>query len=1441
MVIICPNCGQALTFPKVESLQTTCTWCGKAFTYPPKDSKTHPQNPTTTNHFTSESLENLKRLTSYYYKILKQSVREQKLLLDVRSTRDGFVDVSGIIEREVLLSRERDNIVFKKPKPQAELTAEGSEKLALFNKLLKLSNKYGNNPYELELLYCYLFIVGEDAKGKYFAPLFYTPVNLKYDTTEEGLVLSLLSDEVQINHRAIEETHLDKELPPPLRELRCPSVPIELKEVNVILQTLSNVNPVIQAKAIESFQFEVGKKLSETSGGKFTVYNNAYVILARKSNVYLIDDLKALQDINSADSVEHCILQKFFQEKGGDSGEQNWEKKREIQPYRYFFPFYSNQKQREVPEHILAHELVQIQGPPGTGKSQTISNLVCHLVAEGKKVLVTSQKEQALRVVVENFLTKVGSDYLYMALLGDDQESKRKLKTLLDGIDAEISQYNEDVLEQQLKDSETELDRIEQQIEQLHIEFNNAQEFERKKLDRIDKPIGEVISSYGKIKEFDVFDHSELVASVQVKELANQLKTYVEGFNKIADYCDEIQDLVDNHKIPTDLKQIEDFLKGLCELEKLLEEELEICPRTISSALHEHLKLMSSNFTTAIDNYTSIEIRVQDFFRSRERVLSDSTIGELYKSLGCKNIPVDSFEKDIQRLEDVRKDVDRISEIQPLIQHIKPNNIPISFIETAFSIYQEKKNSWFKGRSFKEAMETLKRLADSSSKKLTENDEKVIAIYIEVEQLRKRISENSIRLDYLSIKDMNANDRVQIHDGLSKRIALLKLLLERNTIGLLLAEAFGDWIRIEECEFKEEEEIVSKLEKATAAARAFYMQSKGYALIEKLRLQERGPSFDELCYAYKNGVLQEFSDILKRLRILFPLVPVKNALRQAESNELKSYRETVETLKEMRLIMPARFQKIVGNIDAAVEAAMLRGIIVEASKEKPESTEVITSKIRELEEEKLEIIKQLIVTKIRLSMVQCWGSVRRDVTYFSGKLTRRGKRSYSTFEELKKEKDVKYERILSILPCWVLRINDVARIFPLKAGLFDVVIVDESSQCNSPSAISILYRGKKAVIVGDDKQLPNVEMKYIGDDLNRAFYKESGIDNLPYPDRFDAKRYSLYDLCNVFTDKSVFLNEHFRSYPEIINFCNKNFYTPPGLVLAKTSLSNTLGKALNLIPVEGALDDANLKVNKKEAEEVISFLKRMFSDPKYEGQTFGVISLFRPQTDYIFDLARNEIDRATWDHFDLRVDAADGFQGDERDIILYSFRYAPNSSKAIFAIEKDFGGQEGEKRLNVAFSRARKQIFCFVSEQPERFPEGLIKNFVMYVKDPKTLAPDCRPWESGFEMAVHSMIELKGKEESLGLSILPQYKSCGFRIDLVVHDGKGKVLAVECDGWTIHYDHYGQLYPEDIDRQNILERAGWKVMRITSRDFYHDPENAIRPILEYFRNHKAVA
>ncbi len=188
------------------------------------------------------------------------------------------------------------------------------------------------------------------------------------------------------------------------------------------------------------------------------------------------------------------------------------------------------------------------------------------------------------------------------------------------------------------------------------------------------------------------------------------------------------------------------------------------------------------------------------------------------------------------------------------------------------------------------------------------------------------------------------------------------------------------------------------------------------------------------------------------------------------------------------------------------------------------------------------------------------------------------------------------------------------------------------------------------------------------------------------------------------------------------------------------------------------------------------------------------------------------------------ISTADGFQGDERDVIIYSLRYAPNSSPQIIRSLLSLN-EFGENRLNVALTRARRKMVFFISRDIEEFPSSLLKDFLFYAKGFSISNIIDKEFDSDFERDVYERLIKKGYR------LYPQYKDCGYRIDLALFIENLRIG----DGWQ-HYDKDGELNIYDIERQEILERAGWIILRIPSTQYWKDPDGYIERLIEKINN-----
>ncbi|WP_404332293.1 AAA domain-containing protein [Mesobacillus maritimus] len=439
--------------------------------------------------------------------------------------------------------------------------------------------------------------------------------------------------------------------------------------------------------------------------------------------------------------------------------------------------------------------------------------------------------------------------------------------------------------------------------------------------------------------------------------------------------------------------------------------------------------------------------------------------------------------------------------------------------------------------------------------------------------------------------------------------------------------------------------------------------------------------------------------------------------------------------------------------------------------------------------------------------------------------------------------------LVDILPVWLASPEIVSSIFPLKEGLFDLVIFDEASQCTVESGIPAVYRAKQLIVAGDEKQLPPFNM-FQSSVVNEDDEEEQhALDD----------SVSLLNLAQRRFPEKI-LQWHYRSkYEELINFSNHAFYNghvqiAPNVVPFKTP------PAMQWMKVDGRWIN---QCNEVEALEVIKALKDILV--KRPNKTVGIITFNAKQQTKIQDLiemtaGEDEEFSAVYNQTMARdldervfVKNIENVQGDERDIILFSIGYAKNEEGRIYNRFGMLNQKGGENRLNVAVTRAKEEIIVVSSIEPEELNVAstsqmgpkLLKSYLKFVKavaNAQTEQIDAvvqeinenvntrvqhqdLHFDSPFEEQVYKQLR------NLGYEVTTQVGMSGYRIDLaIVHpkDPSRFILGIECDGAMYHSS--ANAKERDVYRQRFLESRGWTIERIWSRNWWKNPSAEIERI-----------
>lgn len=425
------------------------------------------------------------------------------------------------------------------------------------------------------------------------------------------------------------------------------------------------------------------------------------------------------------------------------------------------------------------------------------------------------------------------------------------------------------------------------------------------------------------------------------------------------------------------------------------------------------------------------------------------------------------------------------------------------------------------------------------------------------------------------------------------------------------------------------------------------------------------------------------------------------------------------------------------------------------------------------------------------------------------------------------------EMLLALKPCWAMSPLVVSQLLP-PSQYFDVVIFDEASQITPPDAIPSIMRGRQLVVAGDPLQLPPT-----------AFFAsetpESETQEPEDPRQFLSGTQGFESILDALAALLQFrmLTWHYRSRDErLIAFSNKWIYGR-SLTTFPASLADAV---LDYVPVAW-VPGADTNSPTPEVEEVVDLVLTHAQTRPHE--SLGVIAMGIKHANRIEEAVRQRLQ----DDRDLAAETAEFFdeakeerffvknlervQGDERDAIILSIGYGKNERGQMVYRFGPLLMEGGERRLNVAVTRAKKRLTLVASfsandMDPERSnAEGvkLLRKYLQYVETGgESLGDDIldTPAMNAFELDVRDTLSARG------LKLTPQYGSSGYRIDFAAqHPSRAGtyVLAIECDGATYHSSESAR--DRDRLRQQQLEQLGWRFHRIWSSEWFYDKEKAV--------------
>lgn len=1090
-----------------------------------------------------------------------------------------------------------------------------------------------------------------------------------------------------------------------------------------------------------------------------------------------------------------------------------------------FFPKEYNDEQIEIIEKATRHNKVLVQGPPGTGKSHTIANLICHLLANGKKVLVTAQKARALEVLKDK-LPEEFQD-LTVNLLSGDSSSLQDLQKSVNAITEELSRANLIDYQNEIKQFTEELSGLRENIAHDTNETIKIKEKSTRKQ--------EINSIYtGTLTE--IAERLELDSA--------HYEWYKDSFDDIwnENIINDLQDFIELNNKYNDI-DISEF--------DYLVPKIETLPNV--DQIKQCKKTKTDLFAYNPNNADHILIKCKDYNELKSMLIE---LGVFYKE--ASNLQIDFTDEFVASFlqGNTNQWHEKLKSSSQIVNQLE--KFDLKQIDRNIEITYESDNS-------------LKRLKSDAQRLLDYlnqgNSLDGISFAVKKLFLSKELKESLYFIESIKVNGSSC-DSIEEFESVIDDIELQQDFEEMSQLwdskipaGRSYFNKFTFFKNIHS-ESSKLIEIIDKSEQLRADIETFAdVEVKSFDMPNADKL------INECEYNYLLRTVGEFKEIIKKAEVhlnqpnMHPVVD--NILRDFKQIDNHSYQQTLENIhsltqrkaeyeefKTIRTQIQNTFPKLTENIlsgnftkeklpslvkafyfihaqnkintlmDVGYEQKLLNDLKEYRKKEKSLVAKLASKKAW------CKVIEELQQNRDLRQHLEAWVQAVKKI----GK-TGKGKKAL----KFRKEAQEQMEKCKNSIPCWIMPLYKVAETINPEQEMYDYIIIDEASQLG-PDAIFLLYISKNIIIVGDDKQ---TSPEYVGVNANAMTpHITRHLKDIPFANYYDTE-FSFFDHARRFCDGITVLREHFRCMPEIIEFSNRHFYAPDGKMLypLKQYSENRLEPLMSVFCANGYKEGNGAKIiNEPEANEICETIAKLIDDKKYDNKTFGVITLQgNQQSNIIENLLIKKIGETEYSKRKIVCGNSASFQGDERDIIFLSLVTAHNHNRSALTKPED------ERRFNVAVSRAIEQIWLFHSVEMDDLsntndlryklldhfknyntPQFLDKQLISIPKI-KTRGTQPHPFESWFEVEVRNDIILKGH------GVIPQYEVAKgkYRIDLVALLADGTKIAIECDGdeW-----HGAEQYQNDMMRKNVLERCGWQFFNVRGSEYYTNREKALEPL-----------
>jgi very-short-patch-repair endonuclease len=1093
----------------------------------------------------------------------------------------------------------------------------------------------------------------------------------------------------------------------------------------------------------------------------------------------------------------------------------------------------ANPEQIRIARQLEENGGVLVQGPPGTGKTHTIGNLVGHLLAQGKSVLVTSHTTKALRMVRHHIVPELRP--LCVSVLESDLDSRKQLENAVGSIAERLSRADAGSLEMQAKKLESERLDLLKKLDEIQNQLTEARADEYRDITIAGKSWAPADAARQVVQEKEtrgwIPGPAAAVAPMPLSpgELADLYRTSVsisgEDEHELSGHLPELHDL----------PRAEEFEASVSERSRLGMEDLDLRADLWESGAAQsspgEIEALAAALAQAVEPLSGKD-------KWKLAAVYAGKYGDVHRQPWDQLV---SFVRLVHReaanaQEAFVKYGPEASNSSAVKEHERIAGEILAHLEhggklSSFTLFTHKSWSQF--------LEQTK--VNDAPPRLPEH----------FHALRQLLRLKGLREDLRARWDRQVATLGTPHSNEMGEEIEKTLMQYCESIEDCLGWQEHTWFPLQQ----RLEDAGFRWDKFLAEQPAVVGPDGELARIHIAVTDALLPILDSRFKKLKLLQLEEeFLDLKNRLKLAARVAKASKVIGQLlvavndeNSNRYREAHERLLELKSKQADLDLR-RTLLAKLETAAPAwagAIRNRTGVHGRGEPPRdvasawtwrqlndeldrragvSLEALQAKSEKLREQLRRVTVELIDKCSWSSQARRTSSRQRQALVgWLDTIRRIGKGHGIRVSLLRAEAARKMSECRGAVPVWVMPLSRVVENFDPRTTRFDVVIIDEASQ-SDVMALVALYLGKTVLVVGDHEQ---VSPSAVGQDLgviqNLIFQYLRGIPN---SDLYDGQ-ISIYDLARQSFGGTTCLVEHFRCVPEIIQFSNMISYD--GRIKPLRDASRVHLRPHTIAHrVSGSSRDG--KINRQEGLTIASLLAAAMEQPEYKkndaGQplSFGVVSLVGDeQAIEIDNLVRAHVSPDRYELHRVLCGNAAQFQGDERDVVFISLVDTAERGSLSLRDQELF-----KQRFNVAASRARDQMWIVHSLNPHNDlkADDLRRQLIEHAEDParlmRALEEKEKRTQSNFEREVMKCLK------TAGYRVTPHWRIGTFRIDLVV-EGNGKRLAIECDG-----DRYYPLekLPEDMDRQSVLERMGWIFTRIRSSEFLRNPARAMKPVFE---------